>query len=95
MLCSSFPRQHFGVKRCMEGRIFLPFLKHHPGNCRNRAEAPWLFSPHAGKGITQLQNPSCLGLGFVNSFPCAIPVLPSLQKLMADQVGSRSMTAAS
>lgn len=82
ILRSSVPGQHFAVKHCMEGRIFLPFLKHRPGNCRNCAEVRWLFSIHAGKGIAQPQNPSCLGLGFANGFPCAILVLPSLQKLL-------------
>lgn len=95
ILRSSVPGQPSAVKHCMEGRIFLPFLKHRPGNCGNCAEVRWLFSIHTGEGIAQSQNPSCLGRGFADGLPCAILVLPSLQKLTEDQVGSWSTTAAS
>lgn len=36
---AAFLRQDVIEKVCMEGRIFSPFFKHHPGNDGNRAKA--------------------------------------------------------
>lgn len=86
-----FLRQDVSEKVCMEGRIFSPFFRHHPGNRGNHANQGMMAFLHH-HSVTK---PILLGLGFASSFPCGAPVLLSQQWLLENWIGSWSTTAPS